>query len=247
MLSSFEYAKSVRVQGERHMELVYIVEDDLSIQEIETIALKNSNYDVEAFTCAADFFAALHERVPQLVLLDIMLPDNDGYAITRTLRSNPQTAHIPIIMLTAKTAEIDMIRGLDNGADDYICKPFSVMELLSRMRAVLRRSQHDDHTHEQYTVGTIKLDHARHSVDVEGKHVVLTLKEYDMLRYLMSHESLVLTREALMQAVWGFDFEGESRTVDMHIKTLRQKLGEASCYIQTIRGVGYCLRKPDSR
>lgn len=229
------------------MELVYIVEDDLSIKEIETIALKNSNYDVEAFTCAADFFAALHERVPQLVLLDIMLPDNDGYAITRTLRSNPQTAHIPIIMLTAKTAEIDMIRGLDNGADDYICKPFSVMELLSRMRAVLRRSQHDDHTHEQYTVGAIKLDHARHSVDVEGKHVVLTLKEYDMLRYLMSHESLVLTREALMQAVWGFDFEGESRTVDMHIKTLRQKLGEASCYIQTIRGVGYCLRKPDSR
>lgn len=228
------------------MELIYIVEDDLSIQEIETIALKNSNYDVEAFTCAADFFAALHERVPQLVLLDIMLPDNDGYAITRTLRSNPQTAHIPIIMLTAKTAEIDMIRGLDNGADDYICKPFSVMELLSRMRAVLRRSQHDAHTHEQYTVGAIKLDHARHSVDVEGKHVVLTLKEYDMLRYLMSHESLVLTREALMQAVWGFDFEGESRTVDMHIKTLRQKLGGAARYIQTIRGVGYCLRKPDS-
>lgn len=228
------------------MELVYIVEDDLSIQEIETIALKNSNYDVEAFTCAADFFAALQERVPNLVLLDIMLPDNDGYAITRELRARPQTARIPIIMLTAKTAEIDMIRGLDNGADDYICKPFSVMELLSRMRAVLRRSQHDENAHEQYTVGVITLDNARHSVNVEGKHVALTLKEYDMLRYLMIHESLVLTRDALMQAVWGFDFEGESRTVDMHIKTLRQKLGHASCYIQTVRGVGYCLRKPDS-
>ena len=232
------------------MECIYVVEDDVSIQEIELIALKNSNYDVEAFSCAADFFAALKTRTPQLILLDIMLPDSDGNAITRTLRSNAQWSHIPIIMLTAKTTEMDMIRGLDNGADDYIRKPFSVMELLSRIRALLRRAQTPAQMpadkYSMCRVGAIMLDPARHFVCVHDEPVNLTHKEYDLLHYLMLHEGLVFTRDMLMQAVWGFDYEGESRTVDMHIKTLRQKLGDAACYVQTVRGVGYCVKSNDT-
>lgn len=223
------------------MALIYIVEDDPSIQEIEMMALKNSNYMVQSFDRAATFFEKLDSIIPDLVLLDIMLPDEDGYKIVRKIRNNPKTRRIPVIMITAKTGEMDLVKGLDDGADDYIRKPFSVMELLSRVRALLRRSQEDEP--EQLVVGNIMLDHERHTVLVNGKNIILTYKEYELLRYLMTNEEVVLTRESIMLQVWGVDFEGETRTVDMHIKTLRQKLGECGKQIHTIRGVGYSISK----
>ncbi len=221
------------------MALIYIVEDDPSIQEIEMMALKNSNYMVQAFDKACDFYAKIEDSIPDLVLLDIMLPEEDGYSIVRKLRANEKTRRIPVIMITAKAAEMDMVKGLDDGADDYIRKPFSVMELLSRVRALLRRSQEAEPL--LLKVGGIVIDHERHTVTVNEKSVVLTLKEYELLRYLMLNEDIVLTRESLMLHVWGVDFEGESRTVDMHIKTLRQKLGECGRQVRTIRGVGYSI------
>lgn len=221
------------------MALIFIVEDDKSIQEIECIALKNSNHIVQAFDQASTFFEKLEDILPDLILLDVMLPDEDGYKIVRKLRSNSKTRRIPVIMVTAKTAEMDMVKGLDDGADDYIRKPFSVMELLSRVRALLRRSQ--DEAPEQLYVGKISLDNERHIVMVGEKSVNLTLKEYELLRYLMINQGIVLKRESIMRFVWGSYFEGESRTVDMHIKTLRQKLGECGKQIRTIRGVGYSI------
>ena len=221
------------------MALIYIVEDDASIREIETIALKNSNYMVQAFERASVFYEKMEELLPDLILLDIMLPDENGYRIVRRLRSNPKTRHIPVMMITAKTTEMDMVKGLDDGADDYIRKPFSVMELLSRVRALLRRTQEKEP--EQLLVGKILLDNERHTVVAGERSVELTLKEYELLRYLMRNEDIVLSREAIMLSVWGVDFEGESRTVDMHIKTLRQKLGEQGKQIRTVRGVGYAI------
>ena len=221
------------------MALIYIVEDDASIREIETIALKNSNYMVQAFERASVFYEKMEELLPDLILLDIMLPDEDGYRIVRRLRSNPKTRHIPVMMITAKTTEMDMVKGLDDGADDYIRKPFSVMELLSRVRALLRRTQEKEP--EQLLVGKILLDNERHTVVAGERSVELTLKEYELLRYLMRNEDIVLSRESIMLSVWGVDFEGESRTVDMHIKTPRQKLGEQGKQIRTVRGVGYAI------
>ncbi len=221
------------------MPLIYIVEDDPSIQEIEVIALKNSNYMVRAFDRASTFYSALEEVLPDLILLDIMLPDEDGYKIIRKLRSSQKTKPIPVIMITAKTTEMDMVKGLDNGADDYIRKPFSVMELLSRIRALLRRST--ETASSKIYVGNIQLDHERHTVSVNEHNINLTLKEYELLRYLMINKEHVLSREAIMRHVWGVDFEIESRTVDMHIKTLRQKLGDAGSQIHTVRGVGYSI------
>ena len=223
------------------MALIYIVEDDPSIQEIEMMALKNSNYMVQAFDRAASFYEKLEKVIPDLVLLDIMLPDEDGYKIVRRLRNNPKTRRIPVIMITAKTTEMDMVKGLDDGADDYIRKPFSVMELLSRVRALLRRSQEEPP--EQLLVGSIMLDNDKHSVIAGDRAVLLTLREYELLRYLMINEDIVLTRDSIMRSVWGMDFEGETRTVDMHIKTLRQKLMEYGKQIRTIRGVGYSISK----
>ncbi len=224
------------------MALIYLVEDDPGIREIETIALKNSNYMVQAFDHAASFYEKLDKILPDLILLDVMLPDEDGYRIIRRLRSNPRTRRIPVIMITAKTSEMDMVKGLDDGADDYIRKPFSILELLSRVRALLRRSREEE-APAQLLVGGILLDHERHTVLSDSKNITLTLKEYELLRYLMINENVVLSRESIMRAVWGTEFEGESRTVDMHIKTLRQKLGENGRQIYTIRGVGYSIRK----
>lgn len=221
------------------MALIYIVEDDPSIQEIEMMALKNSNYSVLAFDRASTFWEKMKERIPDLVLLDIMLPDQDGYEIVRELRNDGKTKRVPVIMITAKTTEMDMVKGLDDGADDYIRKPFSVMELLSRVRALLRRVKEDEPA--QLKVGGITLDDERHTVNIGDRTVILTLKEYELLRCLMMNEEIVLTRETIMSQVWGTDFEGESRTVDMHIKTLRQKLGDSGRQIRTIRGVGYSI------
>ena len=221
------------------MAVIYIVEDDSSIREIETIALKNSNYMVCAFEKAKDFYKKLDEITPDLVLLDIMLPDENGYDILKKLRNNPTTKRLPIIMVTAKTTEMDMIRGLDEGADDYIKKPFSIMELITRVKALLRRTETSEPKVLQ--LGNIMIDHERHLVFVDERQLELTFKEYELLRYLMTNPSVVLSREAIMRQVWGVEFEGESRTVDMHIKTLRQKLGEAGSRIRTVRNVGYVI------
>ena len=221
------------------MALIYIVEDDESIREIETIALKNSNYMVYAFEKAKDFYRKLDEIVPDLVLLDIMLPDENGYDIVKKLRKNPATKRLPIIMVTAKSTEMDMIKGLDDGADDYIKKPFSVMELITRVKALLRRTEGEEVKFQ--VLDNIMMDHERHMVYVSEKPVELTFKEYELLRFLMTNQNVVLSRETIMRHVWGTDFEGESRTVDVHIKTLRQKLGEGGNHIRTVRNVGYVI------
>ncbi len=227
------------------MALIYVVEDDDNIREIETIALKNSNYLVKAFARATDFYHALNDILPDLVLLDVMLPDENGCDIVRRLRSQSATKRLPVIMVTAKTSEMDMVKGLDDGADDYIKKPFSVLELLSRVKALLRRSTEE--TAQQLRVGDIQLDNARRIVLAQGKSVELTYKEYELLRYLMINAEMVLSRESIMRFVWGTDFEGETRTVDMHIKTLRQKLGPCGRQIGTVRNVGYVLQStPES-
>lgn len=204
------------------MALIYIVEDDESIREIESIALKNSNYIVSAFENAKEFYKKLDELVPDLILLDVMLPDESGYDIVRKLRKRPATQDIPIIMVTAKTTEMDMIKGFDGGADDYIKKPFSIMELITRVKALLRRTAKEEP--KLLKLDDLVIDHERHVVTVNNEPVDLTYKEYELLRLLMGSQGIVMTREVIMRSVWDTDFEGETRTVDMHIKTLRHKL-----------------------
>ena len=217
---------------------IYIVEDDKNIREIEMFALKNSGYAVEEFENAKSFFSRSAEKVPDLVLLDIMLPDMDGLEIVKKLRSRPDTVRVPIILVTAKTTELDKVKGLDIGADDYLTKPFGVMELISRVKALLRRSRalQDD---KQMVLGDITLDSERREVHVGGELCELTFKEFELLKLLMVNAGIVLHRDTIMSDVWGTDYEGESRTPDMHIKTLRQKLGEAGNMIKTVRNVGY--------
>lgn len=217
---------------------IYIVEDDKNIREIEMFALKNSGYAVEEFENAKSFFSRTVEKVPDLVLLDIMLPDMDGLEIVKKLRSRPDTVRVPIILVTAKTTELDKVKGLDIGADDYLTKPFGVMELISRVKALLRRSRalQDD---KQLVLGDITLDSERREVHVGGELCELTFKEFELLKLLMLNAGIVLHRDTIMSDVWGTDYEGESRTLDMHIKTLRQKLGEAGNMIKTVRNVGY--------
>lgn len=224
---------------EKAMALIYIVEDDESIREIETIALKNSNYIVSAFENAKEFYKKLDELVPDLILLDVMLPDESGYDIVRKLRKRPATQDIPIIMVTAKTTEMDIIKGLDGGADDYIKKPFSIMELITRVKALLRRTAKEEP--KLLKLDDLVIDHERHVVTVNNEPVDLTYKEYELLRLLMGSQGIVMTREVIMRSVWDTDFEGETRTVDMHIKTLRHKLGDYGSRIKTVRNVGYVI------
>lgn len=221
------------------MALIYIVEDDESIREIESIALKNSNYIVSAFENAKEFYKKLDELVPDLILLDVMLPDESGYDIVRKLRKRPATQDIPIIMVTAKTTEMDMIKGFDGGADDYIKKPFSIMELITRVKALLRRTAKEEP--KLLKLDDLVIDHERHVVTVNNEPVDLTYKEYELLRILMGSQGIVMTREVIMRSVWDTDFEGETRTVDMHIKTLRHKLGDYGSRIKTVRNVGYVI------
>lgn len=221
------------------MALIYIVEDDESIREIESIALKNSNYIVSAFENAKEFYKKLDELVPDLILLDVMLPDESGYDIVRKLRKRPATQDIPIIMVTAKTTEMDMIKGLDGGADDYIKKPFSIMELITRVKARLRRTAKEEP--KLLKLDDLVIDHERHVVTVNNEPVDLTYKEYELLRLLMGSQGIVMTRDVIMRSVWDTDFEGETRTVDMHIKTLRHKLGDYGSRIKTVRNVGYVI------
>lgn len=219
---------------------IYLVEDDESIRELVLYALKNGGYEASGFSGGGEFWRALEQKAPDLVLLDIMLPGDDGFRLLGRLRENSRYAALPVIMLTAKASEYDKVRALDNGADDYITKPFGVMELLSRIRAVLRRAapQAPDVA---LRAGDIVLDEARRTVEADGAPVTLTYKEFELLAYLMRNTGLVLSREKIMERVWGFDYEGESRTVDMHIKTLRQKLGACGGLTETVRGVGYKL------
>ena len=224
---------------EKAMALIYIVEDDESIREIESIALKNSNYIVSAFENAKEFYKKLDELVPDLILLDVMLPDESGYDIVRKLRKRTATQDIPIIMVTAKTTEMDMIKGFDGGADDYIKKPFSIMELITRVKALLRRTAKEEP--KLLKLDDLVIDHERHVVTVNNEPVDITYKEYELLRLLMGSQGIVMTREVIMRSVWDTDFEGETRTVDMHIKTLRHKLGDYGSRIKTVRNVGYVI------
>ena len=219
------------------MALIYIVEDDESIREIETISLRNSGYEVCCFEDAGSFFEGLDKMLPDLLVLDIMLPDSDGNTMVKRLRRMPETKKLPIIMVTAKTSEMDLMRGLDNGADDYIKKPFSIMELISRVKALLRRTkaEREDVLH----LGNVVLDNIRHRCEGHGETLELTFKEYELLKYLVINKGMVLSRDQIMLHVWGTEFEGESRTVDMHIKTLRQKLKDQGEHIKTVRNVGY--------
>jgi hypothetical protein len=220
--------------------LIYIVEDDRNIQEIEMFALKNTGYITEGFANAKSFFSRISERIPDLILLDIMLPDQDGLEIVRKLRERPETVRVPIILVTAKTTEIDKVKGLDIGADDYLTKPFGVMELISRVKALLRRSKSIKED-QVIKIKNITLDSEKRTVHVDDTICELTYKEFELLKLLMVNAGIVLRREVIMMDVWGTDYEGESRTLDMHIKTLRQKLGDAGNMIKTVRNVGYKL------
>lgn len=218
--------------------MIYIVEDDLDIREMESYAIKNSGFEVQAFSEGKAFFEAVAKQLPKLIMLDIMLPGDDGLTILKKLRSESTTMNIPVIMVTAKTSEIDKVKGLDMGADDYITKPFGVMELVSRVKALLRRCENEQED-KTFTYKEIAIDDRKHRVTVGGNPCILTYKEYELLKYLVANKDIALSREKLLDKVWSYDFEGESRTVDMHIKTLRQKLGEAGNYIVTVRHVGY--------
>lgn len=220
--------------------MIYIVEDDKNISEIESFALKNSGYEVAVYESAGAFEQAVKERMPRLVLLDIMLPDESGLTVVDKLRRDPLTEKIPIILVTAKTSELDKVKGFDLGADDYITKPFGVMELISRVKALLRRSG-EQQAEKCLCIGNLLLDDERHTVTVEGGHCELTYKEYELLKLLMQRAGIVTRREDILNHVWGTSFQGESRTLDMHIKTLRQKLGPAGEMVKTVRGVGYML------
>ena len=224
--------------GGRIMALIYIVEDDKNISEIESYALKNSGYLVDTFENAKTFWSRVQDRKPDLVLLDVMLPDSDGIEVLKKMRRNPDTRRVPVIMVTAKSSEIDKVKGLDNGADDYITKPFGIMELISRVKAILRRINQDEEE-KQLVFQNITLDCEKRQVTLDGANCELTYKEFELLKLFLQNAGIVMTRETIMEKVWGIDFEGESRTLDMHIKTLRQKLGDAGKHIKTVRNVGY--------
>ena len=217
--------------------LIYLVEDDNSIRELVAYTLHSAGFRAEGFEKPSAFWHACKTQLPDLVLLDLMLPEEDGISILKKLRNDPETRKMPIILLTAKSSEYDKVMGLENGADDYVAKPFSMMELLARVKALLRRVEKDENT--GLTVGDLFVDKTRHEVLVKGEQVTLTLKEFELLCLLMENKGKVLTRDQLLNSIWGYEFDGENRTVDVHIRTLRQKLGACGEYIETVRGVGY--------
>ena len=219
---------------------IYYVEDDTSIRELVLYALKTAEFQVMGFENAASFYKRMKEQQPNLILLDIMLPDEDGVSILKKLKSRPDTENIPVIMMTAKSSEYDKVLGLDSGADDYITKPFGVMELISRVKAVIRRSDRSKGSAgEVLKIGELVLDEQKHEVYARGQAVSLTFKEFELLSYLMKNRGLVLSRDKILNTIWNYEYEGESRTVDVHIGSLRQKLGTCGDFIKTIRGIGY--------
>ncbi|MCL2698346.1 MAG: response regulator transcription factor [Oscillospiraceae bacterium] len=223
---------------------IYIVEDDIGIREVVLYALESAGFEAEGFENGSEFFSAVNKSLPHLVLLDIMLPGEDGLAVLKKLRSAPGTKALPVIMLTAKGSEVDKVRALDMGADDYIPKPFGVMEMISRVNAVLRRTVPEAVENRKISYANITLNNAQREVYVNDIRIErLTYKEFELLRYLAENAEAALNREKIMKAVWGYDYEGESRTLDMHIRSLRRKLGEAGGYIKTVRNVGYKMEE----
>jgi len=222
--------------------MIHVVEDDDGVRELELYALRQAGLEAEGFPTTAAFRAALTKTVPALVLLDVMLPGEDGVSLLQGLRRDPRTKRLPVILVTAKGAEMDKVRGLDAGADDYLTKPFGIMELLARVRALLRRSQ-ETKPPQVLTVGQLTLDRERHLVLAGDDNIVLTHMEFELLSFLMVHTGKAVTREVLLDDVWGLGFAGDTRTVDVHIRSLRQKLGACGDMILTVRGVGYKLEE----
>ena len=220
--------------------MIYLLEDDDSIRDLVIYTLQSQGMEAKGFPRPSAFWEAMAEHTPSLVLLDIMLPEEDGISVLKQLRSSARTCRLPVIMLTAKGTEYDKVLGLDAGADDYLAKPFGMMELLSRIRALLRRTEREVNI---YRCGGLTGDQTRHTVTVNGREVVLTQKEFEVLCLLLKNRGQVLSRERLIEDVWGYAFTGESRTVDVHVRTLRQKLGEAGAYIETVRGYGYKISR----
>lgn len=218
--------------------MIYLLEDDDSIRKLVVYALQSQGYEALGFELPSAFWNAVAKRVPDLVLLDVMLPDEDGLSVLRKLRSAFATKAVPVIMVTAQNTEFDRVRGLDAGADDFISKPFGMMELVARVRAVLRRSEPSAAVRE-YRIGSLYLCPQRHQVQVDGKDIMLTYKEFSLLELLAENSGAVLTRDILMERIWGMETDRENRTLDVHIRTLRAKLGEAGSCIETVRGIGY--------
>lgn len=221
------------------MSLIYCLEDDHNIREMVIYALKASGFSAQGFESADGFYKAVSLQTPNLAILDIMLPGENGISVLKKIRASKVTKKLPIIMLTAKSDEYDKVTGLDNGADDYITKPFGIMELISRIKALLRRVEDDNNIQEVYYAKNITLNVEKHTVFDKDKKISLTLKEFDLLYQLMKNRGIVLSRDRLLSIVWNMDFEGETRTVDVHVKSIRQKLGDSGNIIETVRGVGY--------
>lgn len=219
--------------------MIWCVDDDNAIRDIEVYTLETTGFKARGFTDGASMLEAIENELPELIILDIMLPGEDGVEILRKLRSSPETKNIPVIMATAKGTEMDKIQSLDIGADDYLVKPFGVMEMVARVKAVLRRCER--HEEEELRIGNLSLNEIKHSVIADGEKVTLTLKEFEILKLFMQNPGIVLSRDRLLSEVWGIDYTGETRTVDAHIKTLRQKLGESGKMIETVIGIGYRL------
>ncbi len=227
--------------------MIFCVEDDSNIRELVVYTLETTGFRARGFEDGKEFWETLALETPRLVLLDIMLPGEDGIEILKKLKSSPRTREIPVIMVTAKGAEYDKVKGLDLGADDYVAKPFGMMELVSRVKAVLRRSEKASRDQKNILAsGDIEIDTQKHEVTAAGEVVNLTLKEYELLKRLMENQNVVMTRDRLLEDIWGYDFDGETRTVDVHVRTLRQKLGSCGDKIETVRGVGYRMSKQES-
>lgn len=220
--------------------MIYLVEDDANIRELVIYTLNSTGFEAKGFGTPSEFWKAMEEQLPTLVLLDIMLPEESGLSILEKIRKDSRTKKLPVIMLTAKGSEMDKVRGFELGADDYIPKPFGMMELVARVKALLRRTSDErSEAPNEYKVGSLYVSPKKHKVKVDGESVSLTRKEFDMLCLLLENRGIVLTRDQLLNRIWGYSFDGESRTVDVHIRTLRQKLGSAGKLIQTVRGIGY--------
>jgi two-component system alkaline phosphatase synthesis response regulator PhoP len=227
------------------MKLIYCVEDEVGIRELITIALNTADFEVVGFEEAQGFFEELKKKVPNLILLDIMLPKSDGMTILKELKQDPLYRDIPVIFITAKSMEIDKVKGLESGADDFITKPFGILELLARVKAVLRRSVGKTEDKSTVEYKGLTLDYSKRMVNYGESTVDLTFKEFELLNYLMLNKGIVMSRNKILQNIWGYDYEGETRTVDMHIKTIRQKLDMVGCtdFIKTVRGVGYKIEE----
>lgn len=219
--------------------MIYIIEDDQSISELVAYTLKMSGYEARCFVCGKDFFEAVERQMPKLALIDIMLPEEDGISILKKIRNRSDIKKLPVILVTAKSSEYDKVVGLDSGADDYITKPFGMMELVSRVKALLRRTDEYSSSDEKISAGDIVINLSRHTVSVNNKNISLTYKEFELLSMLVENKGKVLSRDVVLEHVWGYNYVGETRTIDVHIRSLRLKLGESGNIIETVRGVGY--------